>query len=111
MTDYFFTIIESGTTSFEKEPLVTQQKENCRLIKCFGPMYIYFEEYENCSCRNSAIFEKHVNEDIKCEHGYVYSAGQRNMCKWVNDDTWEMMKNCFPDANQINMCPKTVSCK
>ena len=22
-----------------------------------------------------------------------------------------MMKNCFPDANQINMCPKTVSCK
>ena len=22
-----------------------------------------------------------------------------------------MMKNCFPDANQINKCPKTVSCK
>ena len=22
-----------------------------------------------------------------------------------------MIKNCFPDANQINKCPKTVSCK
>ena len=26
LTDYFFTIIESGTTSFENEPLITQQK-------------------------------------------------------------------------------------
>ena len=33
------------------------------------------------------------------------------MCKWVNEDTWEMKKNCFRDANQINMRPKTVSCK
>ena len=24
LTDYFFTIIESGTTSFENEPLITQ---------------------------------------------------------------------------------------
>ena len=22
-----------------------------------------------------------------------------------------MIKNCFPDANKINMCQKTVSCK
>ena len=74
-------------------------------------MYIDFDEYQHYSGRNSAIFEKHVNEDIKCEHGYAYSAGQRNMCKWVNEDILEMMKNCFTDANQINMCPKTVSCK
>ena len=26
LTDYFFTIIESGTTSFENKPLITQQK-------------------------------------------------------------------------------------
>ena len=111
MTDYFFTIIKLGTTSFENEPLITQQKENCRLINCFGPIYICFDEYPHHSGRNYAIFGKHVNEDIKCEHGYAYYAGQRNMCKWVNEETWEMMKNCFPDTNQINMCPKTVSCK
>ena len=74
-------------------------------------MYIDFDEYPHYSGRESIIFEKYVNEDIKCEHGYAYSACQRNMCKLVNEDTWEMMKNCFPDANQINMCPKTVSCK
>ena len=33
------------------------------------------------------------------------------MYTWVNEDTWEMMNNCFTDANQINKCPKTVSCK
>ena len=33
------------------------------------------------------------------------------MCKWVNEDTWEMMNNSFPDENKINMFPKTVSCK
>ena len=111
LTDYFFTIIESGTTSFENERLITQQKESCQLIKCFGPMFIDFDEYPHCSGRKSAIFEEHVNEDIKCEHGYVYSAGQRNMCKWVHEDTWERMNKCFPDENQINMCPTTVSCK
>ena len=74
-------------------------------------MYIDFDEYSHYSGRNSASFEKHVNEYIKCEHGFAYSAGQRNMYKWVNEDTWEIMKNCFPDANQINMCPKTFSCK
>ena len=42
-------------------------------------MYIDFDEYPHYSCRNSAIFEKHVNENIKFEHGYAYSAGQRNM--------------------------------
>ena len=35
LTDYFFTIIESGNTSFENDPLITQQKEIFRLIKCF----------------------------------------------------------------------------
>ena len=44
-------------------------------------MYIDFDEYPHYSGRNSAIFEKHVSEDIKCEHGYAYSAGQCNMCK------------------------------
>ena len=33
------------------------------------------------------------------------------MCTWVNEDTWEMMKNCFPGANQTKKRPKTVSCK
>ena len=33
------------------------------------------------------------------------------MCKWVNEDTWEMMKKYFPDANQIKKCPKNVSYK
>ena len=37
-------------------------------------------------------------------------AGQRTICKWVNEETWERKKNYFPDATQIYMCPITVSC-
>ena len=81
MTDYFFAIIDLGTTSFGNEPLFTQQKEKCRLIQFFGPMFIDFDQYPHYSGRESIIFEKYVNEDIKCEDGYAYSAGQRAICK------------------------------
>ena len=74
-------------------------------------MYIDFDEYPHYSGRNSDFFENYVNDNIKYEHGYAYSSGKRNMYTWVNEETWEMMKNCFPDANQINKFPKTVPCK
>ena len=58
LTDYFFTIIDLGTASFGNESLFTQQKEMFPLIKCFGPMYIDFDEYPRYSGRNAEIFEK-----------------------------------------------------
>ena len=64
LTDYFFAIIYLGTTSFGNEPLFTQQKEKSRLIQCFGPMFIAFDEYPHFSGRESIIFEKDVNEAI-----------------------------------------------
>ena len=73
-------------------------------------MFIDFDEYPHYSGRESIIFEKDVNEDIKCEHGYAYSSVQRAICKWVNEDTWEIMKKFFPDATKIYMFPITVSC-
>ena len=64
-------------------------------------MYIDFDEYPRYCDRNSNFFEKYVNENIKGEHGYAYSSGKHNICTWVNEDTWEMTKNCFPGANRI----------
>ena len=75
-TDYFFSMIDLGTTSFGNKPLFKQQKEKFRLIQCFGPMFIDYDEYPRYSVRESIIFAKYVNEAIKCEHGYAYSAGQ-----------------------------------
>ena len=66
-------------------------------------MYIDLDEYPHYIGRNYEICEKYVNENIKCEHGYAYSSGKRNMCTWVNEDTRNMMKNCFSDANKINV--------
>ena len=110
LTDYFFSMINLGTTSFGNEALFTQQKEKYRLIQCCGPIFIDFDEYPHYSGRESIIFEKDVNAAIKCEYGYKYSAGQHHIYKWVNEDTWEIMKKCLPDATKICMCQKTVSC-
>ena len=58
LTDYFFAIIDLGTTSLGNEPLFTQQKEKCRLIQFVGPMFIDYDEYPHYSGRESIIFEK-----------------------------------------------------
>ena len=57
LTDYFFSIIDLGTTSFGNKPLFTQQKEKCRLIQIFGPMFIDFDEYPHYSGRESIILK------------------------------------------------------
>ena len=103
--------MDLGTASFGNEPLFTQQKENIPLIKCFGPMYIDFDEYPCYSGSNSEIFEKYVKENIKCDHGYAYYSGKHNMCTWVNEETRKMTKNCFPDANPIQTFPKLFYAK
>ena len=52
------------------------------------------------------IFLKNVN--IQCDHGYAYYSGKKKMCTWVNYKSWEMVKNCFPDAKQIKNTPKPL---
>ena len=69
--------------------------------RIFSPMYIDFDEYPHYSGRNSGIFEKDVNENIQCDHGCAYSSGKQKMCTWIDEDSLEMTKNCFPDAKQI----------
>ena len=81
------------------------------MIKCFGPMYIDFDEYPCYSGINSNFFEMNVNENIQCVHGYAYHSGKQKICTWVNEDSWEMMKNCFPDAKPIKKIPWSVLCK
>ena len=56
------------------------------------------------------VLKKTVNENIQCVHWYAYSSGKQKMCTWINEDSWEMMKNCFPDAKPIKKYPKTVLC-
>ena len=54
---------------------------------------------------------KNVNENIQCDHRYAYSLGKQKMCTRVNKESWELMKNCFPDAKQIKKCPKLFYAK
>ena len=81
------------------------------MLKYFGPIYIDFDEYPCYSGRNSEIFEINANENIQCVHGYAYSSGKQKMCTCVNEVSWGIMKNFFPDAKLIKKFPKTVLCK
>ena len=73
-------------------------------------MFIDFDEYPHYSGKESIIFEKHTNKSIKCEHGYAYSADHHPICKWVDEKNWDILKKYFPDATEIYVCEKTVSC-
>ena len=51
---------------------------------------------------------KNVNENIHFVHGYAYSSGKQKICTWINEESWGMMKTCFPDAKQIIKCQKKL---
>ena len=57
-------IIDLVNVSFGNVSLFNKLKVNAPLIKHFGPMYIYFDEYPPYSGKISEIFEKNVNENI-----------------------------------------------
>ena len=46
-------------------------------------------------------FKTNVNENILCDHGYVYSSEKHKICTWVNEESWGMMKTFFLDVKQI----------
>ena len=106
MTDYFFIILDLGTASIGNESLFTQLKENAALIKKIGPMYIDFDEYPTYSDTIYEVFETNINANIQCEHDYSYSSSEKKMCSWVNGESWEILKLCFPDAKQIQNAHK-----
>ena len=80
-------ILNLVTASFGKGSLFTQLKEDAAFIKHFRPMYIDFDEYPPYSGRIYEIFEKNVNDNIKCEHGYAYYSSKQKMCIWVNEES------------------------
>ena len=70
MIDFFFVILDEGTSSLWNEYFFTEPKENSTLIKHFCPMYIDFDGYPPYGGAISEIFETNFNANIQC--GYVY---------------------------------------
>ena len=73
-------------------------------------MFIDFDDYPHYSGKESKKFVKDINEAIRYEHGYAFSADHHPICKWVDEKTWDRLKKYFPDATEVYKCPKTVSC-
>ena len=56
-------------------------------------------------------FLKNVNDNIQYVDGYAQSSGKQKTCTWVNEESWGMMKTCFPDAKQIKNVQKLFFAK
>ena len=80
--------------------MYNELKYNYLLIIKVGKSYIYFDEFPRYSGRISDFFIN-VYENIRCDHGYAYSLGEKKVFTKVNEKSWAMMKTCFPDAKQI----------
>ena len=83
-----FTIFDKGTASFKNGNLFTALEENATLIKHFGPMHIYFDEYPPYSGAISGFFETNTNAHIWCDHGCPYSKIKGNIFTWINTKSW-----------------------
>ena len=74
-------------------------------------MYIDFDEYRHYSSRNYEFLKQNVDENIHCVHGYAYSSAKQKICTWVNDNSWGMIKNWFPQENPIKKQKQFFLCK
>ena len=36
---------------------------------------------------------------------------EKKLCTWVDEESWVIMKTCFPDAKQIKQRPKSTLCQ
>ena len=61
-------------------------KENAKLIKHFGPMYIDFDDYPSYSSALSENFETYISAHILCDKGYAYSTIKDNMLTWISKE-------------------------
>ena len=69
-------------------------------------MYIDFYGYPPYSGAISESFKANIISHIQCDHCYPYSSIKDNMLTWINEDIWEITQKCFPDAKEVNKCPK-----
>ena len=72
MTDYFFVIIGKQKESKQNQTLFTAIKQNAKLTRYFGSMYIDFDDYPTYTDAIYDIFEAKINSHIKCRHEYPY---------------------------------------
>ena len=85
-----------------KGVFVYSPERKLSIDKHFGPMHIDYDDYPPYSGRIPENFEKNVNENIQCVHGYAYSSGRQKMCTWVNEESWGMMKTCLLMQSKTN---------
>ena len=82
LTDYFFAVLDEGNASLGNGTFFTALKENATLMKHFGKMYIYFDEYPPYSGAISKFFVTIINTRIQCDNGYPYSSIKDNTLTW-----------------------------
>ena len=66
--------------------------------------------YPPYSDKGSVIFEKHINRNLGCIHGYTNCVRHTDLITWVSKYSWEMLLSKFSHAEIISAFPRTIIC-
>ena len=67
-------------------------------------------DYPLYSDKQSDIFETKMNKEFRCIHGYKNHFENNVFITWVSIKSWEILLSEFPQAIDINPCPRKIIC-
>ena len=73
-------------------------------------MYLPLDDYPPYSDKQSNIFEENINKEFRCVIEYKNHDEHNVLITWVFIKIWEMSLYEFPQAPDINTCPKKIVC-
>ena len=110
LTDLFFLIIgEKASTNIPLNKTYYLRKM-ARLTCLYVPIYLPMDDYLPYSYKQSDIFEANINKEFRCIHGYTNHDEHNVLITWVSINSGEMLLSEFPQALDINPCPRTIVC-
>ena len=68
-------------------------EKNAMLTCVYGPLYLQLDDYPPYTGKNSDIFETHINNNLRCIHGYSNCMRYTYLITWVSNSAWKMLRS------------------
>ena len=88
LTDYFLIIIGEKASTYIPLRKNYRLRKVAKMTCLYGPMYLQLDDYPPYSNERSENFEKHINRNLRCSHGYTNYVRHADSITWVYIDSW-----------------------
>ena len=85
-------------------------RKMAKLTCLYVLVYLPLDDYPPYSDEQSDIFEAKINKSSRFIHGNTYHNENNVLITWVSIKSWKMFPSEFPQALDINPCPRTIVC-